>query len=126
MTKGHCLCGAISFEVEGEPLWSAACHCETCRRATSSPFTAFVGFPRDKVKWTGDTPAMYHHSVKAERLFCKKCGSQIAYMSNTRTDEIDLYTACFENPDAYPPKKKAFADEALAFTEHVFDLPDWA
>ena len=125
MAKGQCLCGALSFEVEGDPLWSAICHCESCRRATSSPFTAFVGFSRDSVRWTGDTPASYAHSEKAERLFCKKCGSQIAYMSNSRTDQIDLYTASFEDPNAFAPTKTAFREEALSFIQALPNLPDW-
>lgn len=126
MANGKCLCGAVTFEARGQPLWSAVCHCESCRRATSSPVTAFVGFPRDQLRWTGDTPASYVHSEKAERLFCKKCGSQLAYLSNTRTDQIDLYAASLINPDEFPPTKAAFSEEALTFTRHISDLPDWS
>lgn len=125
MTRGHCLCGAIQFEATGEPLWQAVCHCESCRRATSSPVTAFVGFPRDAVTWSGELPGRYQLTEKAERLFCKQCGSQLAYVSNARTDQIDLYTASFENPNAYPPAKAAFPGEALTFTKHIHELPDW-
>ena len=37
--KGRCLCGAVEFEFEGKPNWVAYCHCESCRRNTSSPTT---------------------------------------------------------------------------------------
>lgn len=125
VSRGHCLCGAVTFEARGESLWQAVCHCESCRRATSSPVTAFVGFPRDAVTWSGELPGRYQHSEKAERLFCARCGSQLAYVSSARTDQIDLYTAAFENPDAFPPTKTAYASEALDFTKHISELPDW-
>ncbi|MAI89156.1 GFA family protein [Ponticaulis sp.] len=125
MTKGRCFCGSVQFEVEGAPLWRAVCHCESCRRATSSPLTAFVGFPREAVKWSGGVPAEYQHSERATRLFCPKCGSQLAYVSASRTDQIDLYTASLEDPDAFAPEKSAFEEEALAFTRHLSDLPEW-
>ena len=32
MLTGGCHCGAIRYEVEGEPQHSALCHCSDCRR----------------------------------------------------------------------------------------------
>lgn len=125
MLKGGCLCGGVLFEVASDPIWSAVCHCESCRRATSSPVTAFVGVKKNDVKWFGDKPSTFHSSEKADRLFCPTCGSQLAYVSKTRTEQMDLYTASLENPDAFPPTKSAFSEEALSFTRHIPDLPDW-
>lgn len=121
--KGQCLCGAVQFEVTGEPIWSLVCHCESCRKATSSPVTAFVCFPKTAVSWTGQPPASYHSSEKAERWFCGRCGSQLAYLSNIRTEQIDLYTATLESPETFPPTGSAFPEEAISFTAHIVNLP---
>ena len=32
MPTGHCHCGALRYEVTGNPLYKALCHCEDCRR----------------------------------------------------------------------------------------------
>ena len=42
MTTGRCLCGAIQFEFAGEAVETTHCHCESCRRQTSSPVATFV------------------------------------------------------------------------------------
>ena len=44
--RGHCLCGAIEYQFDEQPNWVAHCHCESCRRATSSPMTTWVSVPR--------------------------------------------------------------------------------
>jgi len=51
---GHCLCSAITYEYDGLENWMAPCHCESCRRATASPFTSFLGVPNGHWHWTGD------------------------------------------------------------------------
>lgn len=28
---GHCLCGAVQFKVEGDPIYNVICHCENCK-----------------------------------------------------------------------------------------------
>ena len=39
---GRCLCGDIRYEYRGAPLKILHCHCESCRRHTSSPVATFV------------------------------------------------------------------------------------
>ena len=41
-TTGRCLCGAIQFEFAGEAVETTHCHCESCRRQTSSPVATFA------------------------------------------------------------------------------------
>ena len=38
---GWLCCGAIQYEVTGEPFNLTACHCSDCRRITAAPFTAW-------------------------------------------------------------------------------------
>jgi hypothetical protein len=45
---GHCLCGATRYSFSGPMLWRAHCHCESCRRNTSSPITTFFAVTRNQ------------------------------------------------------------------------------
>ena len=54
-TTGRCLCGAIQYEYEGEPLEVAHCHCESCRRQTSSPIATFVTVTKAALRFTQRT-----------------------------------------------------------------------
>jgi hypothetical protein len=51
--KGSCLCGQVSYEITGQPMVPALCHCVNCQ------------------KWTGTSSlwvAFYHPNVS--RLYC--------------------------------------------------------
>ena len=76
--SGGCFCGAVRYEYEGPENWVGHCHCESCRRNCSAPFTTFVGVPRDKVRMTGAAPAVYESSPGVRRLFCARCGTPVA------------------------------------------------
>jgi hypothetical protein len=45
---GGCLCGALRYEAEGEPLYAGHCYCADCRKASGSGFIPFMGFPKQR------------------------------------------------------------------------------
>ncbi len=120
---GKCLCGETTFEYTGPENWCGHCHCESCRRNTSSPFTTFIGVPREVCRFTGKTPATYHSSPGVSRLFCSHCGSPIAYDSDRYPSEIHFYVACMENPDPYVPQLHVHCNEQLPWIKIADDLP---
>ena len=68
--EGRCLCGSITFQYEGSPNWTLHCHCESCRRATSSPLTTWISVPRRIFSFTKGTP----------RYFCSSPGGQARFL----------------------------------------------
>jgi hypothetical protein len=121
--KGRCLCGAVTFEFDGPVNWSGHCHCESCRRTTSSAFTTFIGVPRKVCRFTGAAPQAYGSSPGVRRLFCGRCGSPIAYDAEAYPDEIHLYLASLEDPNAITPSSHAFYEEKLSWLEVDDGLP---
>jgi hypothetical protein len=115
---GHCLCGAVRFACDALPLWQSLCHCESCRRATSSPFTAFLGIADGHWRWTGQAPATYASSPGVWRDFCPHCGSPMAYRSTRFPGEIHFYAASLDDPTAYSPQDEVFLSEALPWARH--------
>jgi hypothetical protein len=71
---GGCLCGAVRYEVTGEPYVSGICHCTTCRKLTGSSFSATANWRRDQVRMTGEV-ASYE-----SRQFCLTCGSRLFWL----------------------------------------------
>src|SRR3989441_7337809 len=74
-TSGHCLCRAIGFSYEGAPNWTLHCHCESCRRATSSPMATWISVPRNAFRFTAGKPTYFASSPGVRRGFCVHCGS---------------------------------------------------
>lgn len=120
---GRCLCGAVRYRFAGRPNWQAHCHCESCRRATSSPFTSFFAVDHDRLEWSGTAPARHESSPGVFRGFCPRCGSPIAYQSATRTHEIDLYALTLDDPGGFAAEAHVHWNEHLPWLHLSDGLP---
>lgn len=123
VTRGRCLCGAVSYVFEGPVAWCLHCHCESCRRDTSSPMTTAFGVPRSGFRWTGLRPREYRSSPGVRRLFCGTCGSPIAYESDRYPGEANLYACTLEHPEALVPEAHVHESERLPWIVTADILP---
>ena len=87
--EGGCLCGAVRYRIDAPPLWTAYCHCATCRRSTGAPVTMFVGARSESVRFTAGERAMYASSPDVQRGFCARCGTPLTYESERRVSRRD-------------------------------------
>lgn len=122
-TKGRCLCGAVTFEFDGPPRWVVHCHCESCRRNTSSPFTTFLGVARTDYRFTGEKPQTYESSPGVRRLFCGRCGAPIAFDADRYAEEIHFYAASLEHPERLKPEGHVHDAERLPWVALADNLP---
>ena len=109
---GRCLCGAVSFETTGDPKWTAWCHCQSCRRHSGAPASAYAGFEKLNVRWSGE-PAWFVSSPGVRRGFCATCGSTLAYEGDRWPTETHLHVGGFDDPSDLAPKGEVFAEERL-------------
>src|ERR1700751_2974728 len=78
---GPCLCGAVQYRYEGEPITIGLCQCDRCQRQSGSAFLIGVIFPRDAVTITGPLTtyeARIDGNSRLRRQFCQICGSAIS------------------------------------------------
>ena len=123
-THGHCLCGAVRYAFDpAGVLWRGHCHCEGCRRATSSPFTTWFSVRNSAWRWTGSAPQIYHSSTGVRRSFCPTCGSPMAYASAQRPGETDFHAASLEVPADFAPAVHVHFAEKLPWIHLSDDLP---
>ena len=122
LTRGRCLCGAVSYEASGPMNWTGHCHCESCRRNCSAPMTTFFAFENDRWRWTGAEPAVYPSSPAARRYFCSVCGTPMAYTHEKFPTETHFYAASLEDPSAFEPAQHFHYDERLPWLHLSDDL----
>ncbi len=77
MAKGRCLCGALSYEIEGPFRAMIHCHCSMCRKHHGTGFATFVAGPIAGFRWVSgeDRLGRYQSSPNGVRTFCRVCGS---------------------------------------------------
>lgn len=121
-TTGRCLCGAVRFSYRGPPKWTAYCHCESCRRATSSPVAVWIGVERDQFSWDGGTPAAYASSPGVVRRFCPTCGSPLSYEGEGWPTEVHVLAPSLEDPTNVAPRGHVHVAEQLPWFEVDDDL----
>lgn len=121
--KGHCLCGRTRFAFEGLPRFMAHCHCESCRRATASPFTSYLGVPDGAWRWTGQPAGQYESSPGVTRSFCTTCGTPMAYRSVDYPGEMHFFAATLDDPSNFAPTVHVHTDEMLPWVKLADDLP---
>lgn len=121
--SGRCLCGAVHYTANAAPLWQAHCHCESCRRATASPFTSFFGIADGQWRWTGADPARFASSPGVERAFCPTCGTQMAYRSHAFPDEMHFYAATLDDPAGFAATGHVHTGEMLPWVHLNDGLP---
>ncbi|WP_404403287.1 GFA family protein [Pelagibacterium halotolerans] len=114
---GRCLCRKIEFEFSGDVNWVLNCHCETCRRSTSSPMTTWVSVPNENFKFVKGVPCKYSSSKGVLRKFCSDCGSPLSYESEKMPGEIHLYLASLDDPNILEPTCHVFESEKLSWFE---------
>jgi hypothetical protein len=121
--RGRCLCGDVAFEFTGKPLWVAHCHCESCRRATSSPFTTYVGVRKDAFRLLSGTIRTYASSPGVERGFCPRCGSPVTFTGERWPDEVHLFAATLEDAATLAPRAHVNFAESLPWADLHDALP---
>lgn len=124
---GHCYCGDVEFEIDGEPIFVGHCHCESCRRASGAVLTTYAGFRPDQVSFTGTMPSRFSKGKGVTRSFCGRCGASIAYEHATRPNEIHLHLGLFDDLEQTVPGSHSFYQEKPGWLHADEHLPrqDW-
>lgn len=121
--SGHCLCGAVSYSFDGAPNWQAHCHCESCRRNCSAPFTSYFAISHGRWRWTAVVPLIYASCPGVKRHFCATCGTPMAFEGAKWAHEIHFYAASLVDPAAYRPTLHVNWNEHLPWVALADGLP---
>lgn len=120
--EGGCLCGAVRYRAEGEPLLSEYCHCGMCRRAAGAPVIVWADFPRERYALLRGQPAHFVSSPGARRGFCAQCGSTLTFSFDGRP-YLSLTVATLDEPERLAPRQHIFEADRLSWLQLGDDLP---
>ena len=77
---GSCLCGKVTFEIEGDFENFYLCHCERCRKDTGSAHASNLFSSTAKLRWLSGEENIKTFNFRSEghiKSFCITCGSAL-------------------------------------------------
>ena len=76
---GSCLCGGVSFSIQGEIGPIQVCHCVQCRKAQGTAMATNVPIRTDDftLEQGGELLASFESTPGKKRVFCRRCGSPV-------------------------------------------------
>ena len=121
--EGGCLCGAVRFKAEGEPLNVRLCYCRNCQKMTGSAFFARALFDQRALTVEGET-ARYASSAAVDRVFCKTCGSRL-FNWRTNGTMAGVALAAFDDRNAFAPTEHIWISEKMDWVRLDDGLPQY-
>jgi len=121
--SGGCLCGAIRYRVEGDPIASYLCHCTDCQRATGGPYAACVLVPAEALHIDRGETQRFERAADSGNVVvresCGDCGSLLFSNSPSRPQWRVLRAGSLDDRSGVAPELHIWADSALPWA-----LPD--
>jgi len=78
--KGGCLCGAVTYEISGDPMFVGHCACENCQKTTGGGHSSVAAFADPAVTVHGELTSFVAQGDSGQPntyQFCPKCGSRL-------------------------------------------------
>jgi hypothetical protein len=117
---GGCLCGAIRYEIEGEPFRIANCHCDDCRKATGSAYATNVFFQKDQITLLQGTLKKFEHTADSGNTmfkeFCDNCGSQVLGGGSMRPGVKSVKVGSIDDASFVKPDVNLYTSHKLGCT----------
>ncbi|HKI99083.1 MAG TPA: GFA family protein [bacterium] len=121
--EGGCLCGAVRYSAQGEPVGVEYCHCSMCRRASGAPVVVWATYAAEAVAFTQGRPAEYASSANGRRGFCNRCGGALTFRWQDRPGEIDVTVGSLDEPQRFAPGHHIYDADRLPWLTIADDLP---
>jgi hypothetical protein len=118
--SGGCLCGAVRYECNAEPLGMAICHCTHCQKVSGSAFSVNIVVPAPSVTWQGQS-ASYADTGESgkplSRKFCRSCGSSLATETEALPGAIIIKAGTLDDKSSLKPNYHIWTGSAQPWVQ---------
>jgi hypothetical protein len=125
MHRGHCLCGAVRFEVTGDLAPIEVCHCSQCRRAQGGPVGTNIPVARSHFQLTSGEHRLksFESSPGKRRIFCGDCGSPVYSERGSVPGMVRLRAGLLDGPVRTRLAHQAFVGSKAGWWPLIDELP---
>ena len=127
MLTGGCYCGALRYELDGEPMFRGQCHCRECQKIAGGAENYFMAVPVEGYRYVKGEPAQYRRpdlENPVTREFCATCGTHLATRSPRRPNAEILKVGGLDDPSVFGgPQVVFYTSEAQPFHQFPDGVP---
>jgi hypothetical protein len=125
MLKGSCLCGSITYQVDGDIDTVIQCHCKKCRKASGTAYGTNAPIPTESFHLlTGkDTMGKFMSTPDLARHFCRNCGSPIYSQRISMPEVMRLRIGSLDTPISVKPAFHIYVGSKAEWDDIHDDLP---
>lgn len=105
--SGSCQCGAVTYSVSAEPLFTYACHCHSCQKRTGSAFSMGLVILTDTLEAAGELTPWSRTSDEGNtntRYSCASCGNIIYGIGDSNPELAKLQAGTLDDTSAVEPE----------------------
>ncbi len=122
MSQARCLCGDISWEIDGPFEWMSHCHCSRCRKAHGAAFATYVAGPAAGFRLRGAEHVRRWESAPSfARCFCDHCGSVVP--GDPFGERVFVPAGNFDDDPGVRPLAHIFVASKAPWVDIRDDLP---
>lgn len=122
--EGGCHCGAVRYEVSGDPERVSLCHCRDCRKSSGAPVVAWAVFAEAKFRLVRGAVTTFNSSGQSMRSFCSACGTGLFFRNaEFLPGVVDIQGATLDDPDAMAPTNHVQVAERIGWMKDAHRLP---
>jgi len=129
MIRGSCLCGGVTFAIDGELTPIQLCHATRCRKASGAAFAPEMLCRHADLRWlTGEAlvreyeAPLLHTPPAYRRAFCATCGSPLP-CGIAGTIYANVPTGVLDDDPGTRPFRHAFVAQRACWHEITDGLP---
>ena len=126
--RGGCLCGAVRYEAEGQPVVVAHCHCKDCQRGNGAGHSTGAMFSVDRFRLTGRVAEHKYQSENGNevtRAFCPACGSPLFGRNSGMDGFVTVTLGTLDDAAEFAPQVAIFARNRRPWDVMDEDLPTY-
>ncbi|NJA06889.1 GFA family protein [Methylococcaceae bacterium WWC4] len=127
--NGGCLCGAVQFQVRGEPQRFYHCHCRRCRKASGTGHASNLFLNDATLSFTQGENLLKRFKVpeaqRFARQFCSECGAAVARFV-PELNGVVIPAGALDDAAPIQPQARIFWDSRADWSCDDDDLPRYA
>lgn len=124
---GHCYCGALRYESEGDPVFKGQCHCRECQYISGGMPVVVMAMPEAGFHWIAGEPRKFSRSDlerPVTREFCGNCGTHVTTRAPGMPGAVMLKVGTLDDPSVFGgPQMVIFTCDKQSFHQVPEGIP---